>query len=62
MIVIEVWRDSQVARFALDAADGAIEELQRLIDRELVGDPLTFELVEMTAEEFEALPEWDGWR
>lgn len=62
MIVVRVSLDGQIAAFTLEAADGAVEELQAFIDHRVTGSRLTFELVEMSAEAFDALPEFDGWR
>ena len=43
-----------------DKIEDLVEEVKTLFDNALPGDTITYERLEMTKEEFEALPEFQG--
>lgn len=52
----EIHGDADI-NYSMDAIDGIVDEV-RMSD---IGDKLFIELVEMSQEEFDELPEFDGW-
>ncbi len=56
--IIRVGHPDDIANNPLDVAT---EELRQMLEDGAGGDRIIFELVEMTDQEYAALPDWDGW-